>query len=131
VLARTEHGVQILHKAIARGSLTGRDVSKDKAYKTHRIQTTRKGINARLRVARLERAGKRMPKYDRHPPETSFKERFMERAITAVLTLGQKRWFRYPLIKFLTSEAALPLIRIRLFLKNRKYRKAASPSPDE
>ena len=89
------------------------------------MQTRRKGLTAPLRVARLRRGGHRAPSYDKPVPDASWRERITERAVSALLWLGRFRAFRYPLIKFLTSPAALPLIRLRQALKRRKYRGAA------
>jgi len=123
ILVRTELGAAITANAMRRGSITGTDVSKDPSYTTHRLQTGRKGVNARLRVERLKAGGIQVPSYNRTAPEASLKEKLTERLVTFVLRMGRHYWFRYPLIKFLTSRAAIPLIGLRLFLKRRKYRK--------
>lgn len=124
ILVRTELGARIAANALARGTLEGFDVSSDASYTTHRIQTKRKGVNARLRVSRLRAKGLPVPNYDRGLPEdVRFKERLTERLVTFILGMGRHYWFRYPLMKFLTSRLAIPLIKIRLYLKRRKYRK--------
>lgn len=126
ILARTPVGVDMLHRALARGTICGQDVTRDPDYTTHKIQTKRKGTNAPLRTARRLRAGKPAPIYDRPPPDASFRERATEQGASFLLWLGGFRWFRFPLMKFLTSRAALPLIRFRLWRKKRKYARSAS-----
>jgi coenzyme F420 hydrogenase subunit beta len=124
VLVRTELGARIVDRAIERGTISGSDVSRDASYTTHRIQTKRKGVNARLRVERWKARGVPVPRYDRTAPDdVLWRERIMERLVSFTLRMGRFYWFRYPLVKFLTSRAAIPLIQIRLYLKRRKYRK--------
>ncbi len=125
MLARTPAGVELLHRAIERGTIVAHDVTRDANYKTHKIQTKRKGTNAPLRVARLLRAGNGAPIYDRPPPEATLREKLTERGASFLLWMGQFRWFRFPLMKFLTSRGALPLIRFRLWRKKRKYARSA------
>jgi len=122
VLVRTQRGLEIVASAAKRGSIVTHDVSNDASYKTHRLQTTRKGLNARLRVERWEKAGIATPSYDRVAPQATSREKFTEQLISGMLRLGRNRWFRYPIIKFLTSGAAIPLIHARLYVKKRKYR---------
>jgi coenzyme F420 hydrogenase subunit beta len=126
MLARTELGARVVQQAIDRGTITARDVTRDPDYATHALQTKRKGTNAPLRTARRLRAGQPAPVYDRTPPRVGLREHAMERAVSALLYLGGKRWFRYPLMKFLTSAGAIPLIRFRLWRKTRKYRALAA-----
>ena len=124
VIARTDLGVKILKQALERGTLIGHDVTEDPNYRTHKMQTRRKGINAPLRVERLGAKGIAVPESNRRAPaDASRKERWTEFMITWFILRSRRKWFRYPLIKFLTSWAAVPLIKIRLFLKNRKYKK--------
>lgn len=118
-------GVEILDRAIERGTLVGEDVTRDPDYATHKIQTRRKGTNAPLRVARRLRHGHPAPIYDRAPPKAGLREQALERGTSFLLWLGGFRWFRYPLMKFLTSAGAIPLINFRLWRKKRKYRKLA------
>ena len=122
LLARTEVGVRLVRQAMERGTITAGDVTRDPDYTTHKIQTKRKGLNAPLRTARRLRAGRPAPVYDRIPPTANLREHATERIVSAMLFLGGKRWFRYPLMKFLTSAGAIPLIRFRLWRKTRKYR---------
>jgi coenzyme F420 hydrogenase subunit beta len=123
ILVRTELGARIVANAVQRGSISATDVSDDPNYITHRLQTTRKGLNARLRVERLARRGVQVPAYDRKAPAATLREKAMERFISSLLRMGRYRWFRYPVIKFLTSSAAIPLINLRIYVKRRKYRK--------
>lgn len=123
ILVRTDRGVALVKKAMERESITAHDVGRDAAYKTHKLQTKRKGLNARLRVDRWSRRGIPVPEYDRIVPTATKKEKVTELAISSLLRLGRNRWFRYPVIKFLTSGAAIPLIHLRLFIKKRKYSK--------
>lgn len=124
ILVRTELGARIARNALSRKTLIGFDVSRDPSYATHRLQTTRKGVNARLRVARLAAGGVAVPRTNRGvPADVSLRERLAERLVSLALRLGRHYWFRYPVIKILTSRAAIPLIKIRLYLKRRKYRK--------
>lgn len=125
MLARTDRGVALLNQAIERGTIVGEDVTRDPDYTTHKIQTKRKGTNAPLRVARRARRGRPAPIYDRPPPEAGIREVVLERGTSLLLWLGGFRWFRFPLMKFLTSAGAIPLIKLRLWRKKRKYRKLA------
>lgn len=123
ILVRTGLGHKILANAIRRGTLTAHDVSMDGSYVTHKMQTKRKGTNAPLRVARLARAGKLVPIYDRTPAAVAPLDEWKERVVSLILALGRYRSFRYPLIKLLTSKVAIPLIQFRQWRKRRKYRK--------
>ncbi|MFT5112120.1 MAG: coenzyme F420 hydrogenase subunit beta [Parasphingorhabdus sp.] len=125
ILIRNENGRKILNNAIQRGTLIATNLGDDPAYLTHRQQTQRKGMNAPLRLARWFRKGISVPNYGLNTPQSTTKERLTERVVSSLLWLGKFRAIRYPLIKFLTSGAAVPLIKLRLFLKNRKYRKAS------
>ena len=129
ILARTDRGVLILERAMARGSIVGEDVTRDPDYATHRFQTRRKGSLAPLRVARRRRRGRPAPAYDRPPPAAPLRTRLLERGASALLWLGRFRWFRYPLMKFLTSAGAIPLIQLRLWRKKRKYQRLARRRP--
>ena len=123
MLARTPVGVNMLRQAIERGTIVGQDVTNDKDYTTHTMQTKRKGTNAPLRTARWLRKGFAAPIYDRATPNATTKDAWTERGASFLLWLGSYRWFRYPLMKFLTSAAAIPLIKFRLWRKKRKYAK--------
>jgi len=125
ILARTDRGVEVLEQAMARGTIVGEDVTRDPDSATHKLQTKRKGTNAPLRVARRLRRGRPAPIYDREPPPAGLREHLSERGVSFLLWLGGFRWFRYPLMKFLTSAGAIPLIQFRLWRKKRKYRKLA------
>lgn len=122
LLARTQLGVTTMREAIAAGTLVARDVSSDRAYKTHKLHTVKKGRNAPLRVARLERKGLPAPKYDRAPPKPTRKEQVAELAESFVMWLGRRRSTRYPLYRFLTSRYGWPFILIRQRIKKLKYR---------
>ena len=123
ILTRTQTGRNMLRNAIHRGSIYTTDLHNDPQYQTHRNQTKRKGLNAPLRVARRHSSGKSSPSYDRTTPESSSWEKLIERGISSLLWLGAHKWFRYPLIKFLTSRWAIPLVICRVWWKNRKYRR--------
>jgi coenzyme F420 hydrogenase subunit beta len=123
ILIRTARGHEILANAIRRGALITHDVSMDRSYATHQLQTKRKGTNAPLRVARLARAGKLVPIYDRTAPAVARIDEWKERVVSQILALGRYRAFRYSLIKLLTSKMAIPLIQFRQWRKRRKYRK--------
>ena len=125
MLARTRRGEDVMLNAIQRGTIKGQDVTADANYQTHKIQTKRKGTNAPLRAQRWLRKGMPAPIYDRAPPEATLRERAMERAASTLLWLGGFRWFRYPLMKVLTSAGAVPLIKLRLWRKDRKYKRSA------
>ncbi|OQA27531.1 MAG: coenzyme F420-reducing hydrogenase subunit beta [Verrucomicrobia bacterium ADurb.Bin345] len=125
ILVRTDRGEKLLQGAVEGGALHVTDVSGDASYRTHKMQTKRKGATAPLRVERWKKQGRRVPEYDRPAPDASFRERLSERVVTALLTMGRRRGFRYPLIAFLTSRWAIPLIRLRLWLKKRKYARRA------
>ncbi len=124
ILVRNAKGKAMLERAVERGTLVGRNLGNDKAYQTHRRQTTRKGLNAPLRLGRRERRGLPVPRYGVATPSATFRERMTERVVSSLLWLGRHRVIRYPLIRFLTSKSALPLIKVRLWLKQRKYKSA-------
>ena len=122
ILVRTERGAALVRAAVEAGNLAVTDVSVDPSYRTHRAQTKRKGALAPLRVARWRRAGRAVPVYDRGPPpDATWRERMTERLASATLRAGTWRPFRMALMGFLTSRYAIPLIKIRLYLKKRKY----------
>ncbi len=123
ILVRTERGSDVLKDAVAAGAVSTICVSDDPSYRTHRIQTRRKGVNAPLRVERLRKQGKLVPVYDRETLPHSSKDVLKERAISFLIGLGRFPKLRFLVIKFLTSWAAIPLIKLRLFLKKRKYQK--------
>mgnify|MGYP001820374818 CR=1 FL=1 len=125
MLARTDRGVALLDQAMQRGTIVGEDVTRDPDYATHKIQTKRKGTNAPLRVARRMRRGRPAPIYDRPPPDARPREHLLEQGTSFLLWLGRFYGFRYPLMKFLTSAGAIPLINFRLWRKKRKYRNLA------
>lgn len=128
LLVRTDRGMEMVRHAMERGTIRAEDVTQDPDYATHRIQTRRKGLSAPLRTARRLAAGRPAPLYDRPPPEATAAERMTERGASFLLRLGTYRWFRYPLMRFLTSSAAIPLIKFRLWRKKRKYRAPRSTS---
>jgi len=125
ILVRNDRGKAMLEQAVARGTLAATNLGNDKAYQTHRQQTRRKGLNAPLRVERQRRKGLPVPRYGLAAPQATMRERLTERGVSALLALGRYRAIRFPLIRFLTSGAAVPLIRFRLWLKKRKYAKGA------
>lgn len=125
IIVRTRLGERIFEKAIRLGYLSATDVSGDPSYRTHKQQTKRKGIIAPTRIERLGKNDVVVPKYDRPTNPSTAKERLAERLVTATLDLCRFKGLRYPILKLLTSRSAIPLIRVRLFLKRRKYRKPA------
>ena len=58
---------EVMHRSFERGTIVARDVTRDPDYRTHRIQTKRKGTNAPLRTARWLRKGAAAP----HTPSDS------------------------------------------------------------
>ena len=124
LLIRTARGEEIVRGAMEAGTLHAFDVSQDPSYRTHKIQTKRKGMIAPLRVDRWRRSGIAVPRYDRPTPPATPAEWRTERIVSALLALAKHKACRYPLLAFLTSKYAIPLIKIRLFLKRRKYRRA-------
>ncbi len=125
ILARTARGLDAVRAAQASGALVARDVSDDPAYRTHRHHARKKGRTAVLRVARLAAAGRPVPETDRAPPAASRGARALERVESAIMALGRRRAFRVPVFRFLTSGWGVPLIRVRRWLKQRRYRPAA------
>ena len=124
ILVRNDIGRQILERAVNRGTLKATNLGDDPAYLTHRQQTRRKGLNAPLRVARWRDKGLPVPDYGLPDPEASAREKLTERGVSFLLWLGKHRSIRYPLIWFLTSRYSIPLIKLRIYLKNRKYRRS-------
>ncbi len=124
ILIRTENGANLIRSATKAGHLAVHDVSKDPSYKTHKMQTRRKGSLVPIRIARLQKAGHRVPQYDRNvPDDVTSKERIMERLSSAMLRAGKVKAFRILVMGFLTSKCAIPLIKVRLYLKKRKYQR--------
>jgi coenzyme F420 hydrogenase subunit beta len=123
LLIRTPRGAEAVQAAMASGTLHAFDVTQDPSYRTHRIQTKRKGMIAPLRVERWRRMGIAVPQYDREIPPSTARERATERVVTGLLTAARRTWFRYPILAFLTSHYAIPLIKLRIYLKQRKYRR--------
>ncbi len=123
LLVRTPRGAAVVAAAVASGALELTCVSDDPSYRTHRMQTRRKGVNAPLRVERLRRLGKRVPDYDRPVPPHTRGDMLKERVISALIGLGRFPRLRFRLVQFLTSRAAIPLICLRVYLKKRKYTK--------
>ncbi len=126
ILVRTPRGAEVVKQAAQSGAIVAQSVSDDPSYRTHKIQTKRKGLNAPLRVDRLRRRGKPAPQYDRPTPEATGKERLFERFASGLLWLGTHKTLRFLLVKFLMSKLAIPLIKLRIYLKRRKYQKKRS-----
>ncbi len=123
ILVRTKRGEQVVRQAEQSGHLIIKDVTADKSYATHKFQTGRKGLNAPLRLHRWQQKGMPVPFYNRELSESTTKERVTERVVSGLLYSGKSKPIRYSLIKFLTSDAAIPLIKLRQWLKKRKYAK--------
>jgi len=127
ILVRTQIGVELLQHATEMNDLVIHDVTKDPSYKTHKMQTRRKGSLVPVRVDRWKRAGRKVPSYDRQiPGDVTGKERITERLSSAMLRAGKFKPFRVLVMGFLTSKLAIPLIKVRLFLKKRKYQKRSA-----
>ncbi len=127
ILVRTQRGAELIQTAIERNDLVIHDVTTDPSYKTHKMQTRRKGSLVPVRVNRWKRAGRKVPEYDRQmPADVTAKERITERLSSAMLSAGKWKPFRILVMGFLTSKLAIPLIKIRLFLKKRKYQKRSA-----
>lgn len=124
LLVRTAKGAALVESAAVAGDLELHDVTADPSYATHKLQTKRKGAMAPLRVERWGKAGRPVPEYDRGVPgDVGSKERLTEIAASGLLRAGRWRPFRMAVMGFLTSKYAIPLIKIRMFLKKRKYAK--------
>ncbi len=123
VLARSQTGQALIQHAIDHDVLKLHDVSQDASYKTHKMRTQRKGLTAPLRHARWKEKGLPVPVYDRPTPEATDKEKFSERLVSLFLWTGTIGWLRYAITKTLTSKAMIPLIKLRLWRKKRKYQK--------
>jgi hypothetical protein len=121
LMVRTSRGLDVVEKAIARGSIQAEDMSGHPDYRTHRMQTRRKGTGAPLRVERWRTRGIAVPRYDLAFGPFTAKERLAERVASMVLWCGRYKWIRYPILKFLVSPWSKPLIWIRRTLKKRKY----------
>jgi len=123
LLARTEKGIKVINAAVRAGSLNVEDVTTNKHYKTHKLHRRKKGLKTPLRVERLKKKGIPVPIYDKQPPKPTLKENIEERLETFVMFLGRYRGIRYPLYKFLTSKFGIPIIKIRQYIKSKKYRR--------
>jgi len=130
MLVRTARGAEVVADAVAHGVLSLTCVSDDPSYRTHRMQTQRKGMNAPLRVDRLRKQGIIVPDYDRPVPMHTEKDAIKERVVSGLMGIGQFPRLRFMLIAFLTSKAAIPLILLRVYLKKRKYRRPSQREPE-
>ena len=122
VLIRTEIGKKVVTDAIQSKSLIAEDVTENWHFKTHKLHTNKKGLNAPLRVERLKKKGVAVPEYDRIV-DVSASEYLQEVLESGIMSLGRFRIIGFPLFKFLTSDYGIPLVKIRQFIKNLKYRK--------
>ncbi|MBW1634679.1 MAG: Coenzyme F420 hydrogenase/dehydrogenase, beta subunit C-terminal domain, partial [Deltaproteobacteria bacterium] len=124
ILVRTEIGAELVQTAAEADDVIIHDVTKDPSYKTHKMQTRRKGSLVPVRVARWKKGGRKVPDYDRQiPSDVTRKERITEWLSSSMLRAGKFKPFRIIFMGFLTSKFAIPLIKIRVFLKKRKYQK--------
>lgn len=121
LLARTNKGIAVLQQAIASLDLVAEDVSQNVHFKTHRLHTKKKGLNAPIRTARLKARGKIAPTYDKSV-KADLKDKWLERMESAAMFLGRYKVIRYPLFKFLTSSWGVPIIKLRQYRKSKKYR---------
>lgn len=127
ILVRTQVGAELVESATVAGDLSIHDVTTDPSYKTHKMQTRRKGSLVPVRVDRWRRAGRKVPIYDRDvPDDVTVKERITERLSSAMLRAGKFKPFRIIFMGFLTSILAVPLIKVRLYLKKRKYQRRSA-----
>ncbi len=126
LLVRTPRGQQALDAAQSAGDLVAEDVSGNPQFKTHRLHTVKKGLNNYLRADRWRAKGRPAPEYDRATPPNDARDRLGERLESVAMWLGRRRWTRYPLFAFLTSRWGVPIIRVRQWIKSRKYRGASS-----
>ncbi|MBD3373924.1 4Fe-4S dicluster domain-containing protein [candidate division KSB1 bacterium] len=123
LLVRTSRGLEVIQDAIESGALIASDVTQNQHYQTHRLHTRKKGLTAPIRVERLKQAGKTVPLYDRTCPTKSSRDRITEWLESSIMKAGEKRSIRYPLFKFLTSRYGIPIVKLRQYIKSRKYRK--------
>jgi len=123
LLVRTPVGIRIMEDAIGSGSLVADDVTKNRHYQTHKLHTKKKGLKAPLRVARLHKQGKPAPVYDRPVPQATKLEFIGERIESSIMWLGKRRAIRFPLFRFLTSRYGIPFVKIRQYIKSKKYRR--------
>jgi coenzyme F420 hydrogenase subunit beta len=127
ILIRTKVGARLVQTATDMNALVVHDVTTDPSYKTHKMQTRRKGSLVPVRIDRWKRAGRKVPDYDRKmPDDVTGKERITEFLSSTMLRAGKFKPFRVLFMGFLTSILAVPLIKIRLFLKKRKYQKRSA-----
>ena len=129
ILLRTVNGSDVVNRVLKRGSLHIVSIDGDDNYKSQKLHSRRKGITAPLRVERLRAKGIAVPIYDKPVPIASWNEMFMERAVSLILSTSKSTRTRFYIIKFLTSYYAIPLIKLRLWLKNRKYKKRKNENP--
>ncbi len=122
LLARTPIGVQTMESALRNGDLVADDVTEDPHYKTHKLHARKKGTTAYIRVERLKNKGQAVPEYDRAADDITRGERRTERMESWLMRMGRIKAIRVPLFKFLTSRYGIPLVKIRQFRKNLKYR---------
>ena len=123
MLMRTQRGIELVERAIERGSIKATDVSDDPSYRTHKMQTKRKGSGAPIRIDRWRTRGIAVPEYDVEFEPFTLREKMNERTSAFFLWCGRYKVIRYPLLKFLTSPASIPIIKVRRMIKKRKYAK--------
>lgn len=122
LLTRTAAGADLVEEAVVSKAIRVVDVSSDPSYKTHKMQTKRKGSLAPIRIARWKKKGIDVPEYDRNmPDDVTVKERIYEYLGSTILRMGKWKPFRMLVMGFITSKLAIPLIELRIFLKKRKY----------
>lgn len=123
LLIRTEAGARVVKSAVDSGDLIVKDVTNNPNYMTHKIQTRRKGYMTPVRLERWGKAGRPIPVYDRSvPADVCRYDRVKEFMISSLLRAGRNKLFRMAVMGFLTSRFAIPLIRLRIYWKRRKYR---------
>lgn len=126
LLVRTDRGQAALQAAISAGDLVAEDATDNAQFKTHRLHTVKKGLNNYLRVDRWRARGIPAPVYDRRTPPNHFRDRVGERLESLAMWMGRKRWRRYPLFAFLASRWGVPIIKVRQWIKGRKYKGTAT-----
>jgi coenzyme F420 hydrogenase subunit beta len=123
MLVRTETGETVLESAVSAGVLALSDNHVTHGTATHKAHTRKKWITARLRIARMARAGRAVPDCDRAAVSAGIRDRVIERLETMLMSMSACSMFRVGLTGFLTSAAGMPLIAIRKSLKKTRYRR--------
>lgn len=119
ILVRTEQGRKILKSAVDSGVLFVQSIDHDSIYRTHIGLQKQKKRDAPARIERLRRKGRIVPEYNMRW-EGTLSDSLHERFSSLVMLLGKFPFLRFMVLKLLLSKAALPLLWIRQWRKNRK-----------